>query len=397
MTGEAGKSGVPGGFLPVNPDNIGMGLFRHREFKGQVFYLSGSLSARSPVSSAYRGRAWETMLNLISESKYQPFKPGLSDIIRQKVQLSGGILNILLWVLFFYIILTGPVCYMLLKRYNRLIYGFAVIPIAALLAFGITAMLTAGTRSQGGSDRQVAYLIMAPGYRFAAAESMMEVNFTRKSSFQIGSADTSGFIEEMEPFADSPGKITWGDQGMNIRDIVINPYNPASFRVRWFPELPGGIIIQLKYSEEKVSGFIENKTGLNLSGCHIFIGRRVTQAFLLPPGRYKVDLPLSPSQSQPSAMLDWLLSNIPADMPDTDKNDSRERNAAMVRVAESLYHNSREVPKLLSGWAVPGPAGAVTTVGKGRSHSQTLVLVNMKNEDRDVIFTMANKREGALP
>jgi hypothetical protein len=206
-------------------------------------------------------------------------------------------------LLLFYILLVGPVNYLVLRWRKRLHWAWVTIPMVTLIfsgsAFGLGYMLR-------GSDlllNQVVIAELQPGGT-AYTRSYFGLFSPSQTSYEI-EVSGGGLISQLnvdyDPWSSRPsggGEVVMvqGEPSL-LRGLAVNQWSMQAFTTEGFWDEVGGLSGDIVLDGSVLRGSLTNNTGLNLQNAVLIIGNQIIRLGELPNGESK------PIQSQVNDLM----------------------------------------------------------------------------------------------
>jgi hypothetical protein len=250
-----------------------------------------------------------------------------------------------------YILMVGPVNYLVLRQMKRLQLAWITIP-SITIFFSIVSFLLG--YALHGTDifvNKIAVIQVASGGS-AHIDSYIGVFSPAQTAYEVEIRE-AGLISPLSPFYDpwnsagNPGNTLTGHsmiivQGnpAYVRGLSIDQWSMQSFMSEGIITSFGTFDARLQVNNDRLVGTIRNSTAYNLKDCYVILGSKFAKLGDLAPGtEAQVELDLSslgaPNFSSPLsyAMFDTQLNgNVP--------NDVRRQAEAKRSIIENLFERT---------------------------------------------------------
>jgi hypothetical protein len=325
---------VPGPFLAATPLEAGTAALVSQDgaalltetHAGSGFVNYSALDLASSPYSAWTGTTpfWEKML---SPGSIYPnwLAPDVSPRQMMSDQMNYALSSLpaldlpsvrgLALLLFVYVMLVGPVNYVVLRWKKRLHWAWVTIP-------AITILFSVGTFALGfalrGNDvilNKITVLQMQPDGTgrttsyyglFSPAQRAYEVDVA-------GSGLLSPMIQYYDPWSGAPvtgSELTFvqSDPGV-VRGLSINQWSMQSFQGQGVWNGIGQITSDLQATQDGISGTIQNDTPFTIEDVRLVVGTRFAKLDTLAPGEQREVTLAMPEETgfQYSGEIGWLL------------------------------------------------------------------------------------------
>ncbi len=197
---------------------------------------------------------------------------------------------ILALFIFVYILLVGPVNYLVLKRMRRTELAWITIP-ATVALFSIGAYLV-GYQAKGGELVAVRANVLhtEPGLAKAAARQFLGLFSPTRNTYSI-EVGTDAAATEVNPdsYGGSPSSrpavVLAGGAGTRIEGINVNTWSQRSFMAESSLAAQSPLEVKLHLGNNTIEGTVTNRSGSALQDVALLRGRAVQQIGYLAPGQ----------------------------------------------------------------------------------------------------------------
>jgi hypothetical protein len=316
---------VPGPFAvtwpPAGPDTLlaqeGQALVVERRVgNGHINYVALDVAGSPFDAWAGAARFWERLLTpgaAYSSGLPQDVSPNmmraqsLSYALQNMPALALPAIRWLAILLVVYILLIGPVNYVLLRQLRRLEWGWLTIPLFTL-AFSIGAFAL-GTGLRGGDViiNQISIMTFAQNGQAASMQTLVGIFSPERTAYTLDLPE--GALAAPVTLEDSP----WGWNGggalpgaldvvqgnpAQVRGVQVNQWALQSFYTESPPPREWQLAADLVFDGERLRGTLHNGTGQTLVDVSVVNGNRFAHLGDVPPGVQPLDVALqSPNGS----------------------------------------------------------------------------------------------------
>ena len=250
-----------------------------------------------------------------------------------------------------YIVMVGPVNYLILRRMKRLHLAWISIP-SITIFFSIVSFLLG--YALHGTDifvNKIAIIQVESGGS-AHIDSYIGVFSPAQTAYEVEIKD-AGLISPLSPFYDpwnsmgNPGSTLTGHsmilvQGnpAYVRGLSIDQWSMQSFMSEGTMVSFGSFESSLQVNNEKLIGTIRNSTTYHLKDCFVILGSKFTRLGDLAPGaEAKVELDLA-SLGAPNFSSPLSYAMFDKELNGTDPNDVRRQAEAKRSIIENLFERT---------------------------------------------------------
>jgi hypothetical protein len=289
-------------------------------------------------------------------------------------------------VLGVYILLVGPVNYLILHRLRRLDVAWVTIP--ALTVIFSVAGYGLGYQLRGNDVviNQISVLPLHAGRDVVAARSYVGLfSPTRRDyDLRIDGGALIGPISHYQPGRQGLGnttsdmKILQGEPAL-IRDLVVNQWAMQSFQTEVRLDDMGSIVdADLGIDGDRVRGSIHNRLDHPLEDIVFLLGNRFARLESIEPGEtLEVDTALENTTSGPP--FPWFLFQF-----DAMSGSARSQRETRLRqsILEAFFHTNWGPPAapsapLLLAWTEMRPVDVAVSQVRASHQSTTLIALQM--------------------
>ncbi len=250
-------------------------------------------------------------------------------------------LRLLLPLLFLYIIVLGPINYMLLRRRKRLELGWVTIPL-------ITIVFSVGVYGVGyylrGSDvvlNQITLVQAIPQSNHAYVRSMVGLFSPASQTYNLSVSQETLLSPLQQSFDFSNNSASGYDatfiQGTPAmaKEIAVTQWSMKSLLAESLLTDGYEFDAELQISDERVRGTITNQSDQVWEEVAVVFGNQFTKLGDIAPNTSKeVTLPITQDQHMAPSDLTWQLIDSTF-----DNSEASRRNQTRSQVLSSLYNN----------------------------------------------------------
>ncbi len=230
-------------------------------------------------------------LDSFVEGNLAPVLTSLPALEFPSLLLIGGLIVL-------YILLVGPLSYLLLRRYDRLAFGWLLIPLLTLL-FSLAGYLL--SYQQRGGDvvfNQVALLEQTDGGRFVRLRSFLGMFSPAQQAYRLSIADQlagdgAALLRPISLQGFWGPEIATGnavflqtrsaDEPLRVQDLTVAQWSMQAMLIE---QIQPGLAVeaQLRFTADDLQAEVRNASALTLRDVVIVQGDRVAQLGDLAPG-----------------------------------------------------------------------------------------------------------------
>lgn len=212
-----------------------------------------------------------------------------------------------------YILLIGPVNYLILKRLDRRDWAWVTIPVVALLFVG--SVYTVGFIGKGRDvlTHTISIMELVPGSDTARTTTYVGVFAPSKNTYRINLEP--GLMVRSMPFFDGPpppgtspeiARITQGEK-TTVEFLDMNMWSMRGFIAEKEIPAPGRIEADLTVQNSRIVGTLTNKTSVTIEDAGVITGSNYQKLGNIAPGAtVKVDVGMgsfNPNYGMPAFQL----------------------------------------------------------------------------------------------
>ncbi len=299
-------------------------------------------------------------------------------------------------VLLAYLLILGPGIYLLLKKYDRRDWAWAVIPLVALMMFSFTYLGVFKAKGRDVFTNVVSLLRIEQDSDYSRLTSFIGAFAPTKSDYALSlpagelidvlPSNDSGMYKRVAVMVGSnPSALTpvlaTVEQGDNPRVLYTDSSRWSMRCVLSEKSIPqsGKILSDLQSSQDGIKGRISNQTGRTLTDC-LVINRYGYQriARLGPDESADIDISLRFSPSQGPA-FNRIYQRYPIHRPQELSNAYNQSEQVNRQLLETLSYNSDifDDPLIFLGHSTD-PIDKTINQNRGEKYYNTVIVSNLK-------------------
>jgi hypothetical protein len=283
--------------------------------------------------------------------------------------------------MFIYILLVGPINYMVLKRMRRAELAWVTIPIMVVIFAAIAYII--GLQSKGGELLTIRGNVVhtTPGLTTARTQQYLGVFSPIRRTYRL-QAGSESLASEISPYdydygsssgSSKPPVVLASASSTTIEDVNVDTWSLRSFMAESTVRAESPLEANLRMADNRIVGTVRNRSENGLQDVALIRGRAVQYVgYLAPGGEAPVDLELSQAPFNNSSPVSLL--PLPTGVEDptqsggygyygSGESDSAQRNynrrVQMLSTAlEPLLTNERptDFTVLAIAWGPPPPS-----------------------------------------
>lgn len=284
-----------------------IGLAKRRYGDGQTIFFGLDL-ALDPIA-AWRGNPvlWKDLIGSIVpqgqdaelqwklSQKMQRYRGGLANALRNIPALDLPPVWILALILIGYIIIVGPVNYLVLKRRDKRDWGWVTVPALALLVIGGVYIGAFKLKGREVMTNEIAVVTLRPDLKLQKIESYVGVFSPTRNDYRISLPGNplvtnvpsyDGMYYDPQQDGDQPllvMRVVYGSR-TDVQFMNMSNWSLRSFVMQRYEASAGGIAAKLHGEGDRIVGTVTNQTGYALKDCHIITQYGLQAIGDLPPG-----------------------------------------------------------------------------------------------------------------
>lgn len=326
-------------------------LLRRQVGEGCIYFITADLSKR-PFQARYEESCiWKKIMAQVSDNSNKLLYMDVTQLLNRQPELAAPPVGVIFWILFIYIILIGPVNYLVLKKKDRLGLLFVTVPIISLLFSSGIFFLGYSIKGSRIIMRTINITYLLSGQSGGLTDSMVSLFSPNKAKYNLALERPGSLGWETGSPYENEGMNVSEDEPFTFENLGFQMWSMRRFQMQNSESFPGPITLDVRSTNKGFSGKIQNDTGKTLTGCVIIYRGQVSPVFDLPPGEKKIDMEFAKDKLMTShALADYLkeIYNL------KDKKASKDpmfdaREAAMNSLAESVYQAGSRM--ILTGWS----------------------------------------------
>lgn len=265
-------------------DNL---LIEHAYGSGRVIFSAFDLSALRVWSS--ESELWSTVLESIPRFAPAPEFWQRGNILYDILEVSSLYL-LSFWVLLLfilsYIVIVGPVNFLVLRRIRHAELAWITTPLIVVLfvvgTYG-TGFLMRGTQPK---LYQMTIAQSAEGHSYGQATAYTGIFSPRRKTYTLSFPEQTlvrRAIRNSESDTNAP-IIAWADQATEVRDVLIDVSEMRTFTAEKAMEIPVNVQSTLTYDQQRIQGELENSGTISLVDAILVRGNIAQELGTLAPG-----------------------------------------------------------------------------------------------------------------
>lgn len=406
----AGQVQVTGGSL--RPESIVLArsgdtplIATHRFGDGHVIYMAADPFSAPLANWNGMNALWRELLmrvlpdNVLTPSQYGVSSPGA---IAVQNNISGALANLpvldlpsstlLAGVLLVYILLAGPVNYLILRRLRRRRLAWLTVPLLSLAFVALTYGMAFSSKGNDVVTNTISLVRSVPGMAVQPVTTYMGIFAPSETTYELQLA-SDGLVAPLPVFGGAKPISAVMNNPEPPVGIEIEQRNPSTVRLlgveQWTMRSiysegtlsqTVNIATDLHISGDHLVGTITNRSSLVLTGCVVIAGDNFQSLDLLRPGEsLPVDLqittPLAAYSKGSLPVLYRVYNSQPGAGPPTPEQRAAQlkQQIATTILGEDGYSAGVEIPLIFLGWADTGMQ-RVTVNGQSSRGPATMLV-----------------------
>ncbi|GEM_PF-2128410 len=289
-------------------------------------------------------------------------------------QVSPPSLKNLSFFLFLYILVVGPINYLILKKRDKMLLTFITVPILALL-FTLSSFLY-GYSTKGSSIifRTLSICEMENNIEHAPLTSFFSIFSPSLSRYDVEIKNPRSIAYEINPPDSGDLILEWKD-GLKLKDINMDMWSMRRFKAREIVTFPGKISFAFDTNDGKLSGKVRNDTELLLQNCAVIYNNRISVPFALKNGDNTLSLTLSSVMKSPSDMASFFVKLYNLKPREIQSDSRREQISFLLYFSSSYFARKDSHQPVIIGWTDRDISGVTLMKSITRGSSNTLFII----------------------
>lgn len=372
-----------------------IGLARRRYGDGQTIFFGLDL-ALDPIA-AWRGNPilWkdlissfvpqgaEAELQLKLSQRMMHYRGGLANALRNIPALDLPPVWVLALILVGYVVIVGPLNYLVLRRYDRRDWGWLSIPAVALLVIGGVYVGAFKLKGREVMANEIAVVTLRPELKLQKVESYVGVFSPTRNDYRISLPGNplvtnipsyDGIYYDPQLDGDQPlliMRVTYGTR-TDVQFTNMSNWSLRSFAMQRYEAAAGGIAANLHGEGDRVAGTVTNQTDYLLKDCYIITQYGLQAVGDLAPGATaEVNVATAADPKNPNPAF-FRLYNPSADFqaqpgkapPVPTRDQIRKRMILDGAFEGALATNGQNVGLLFIGWTEQPLSEPLVTAGR---------------------------------
>lgn len=256
-----------------------------------------------------------------------------------------------------YVILIGPVNYLLLRRLRRLDWAWVTIP-ALTLVFSLTGYgLGYGLRGSDVILNQISIIPLTSESSHSAARTYIGLFSPNRQQYtvEVGGDALISLLSQMGSWGWNPASSYYGGPGGSlnvlqgdpaiVRNLSINQWSMQTFQAEnWIDTSDMAIEANLTFENNQVRGTLRNRTGHPLRDIVLIAGRRFVRLGDLEDGQ-EIDISAPLQTGSTNAAIPWVLFESYYQGPTPPPREIILRQG----ILEAYFHTNWGVPSMPPG------------------------------------------------
>lgn len=322
---------------------------RRKLGKGVIYFLAADISRKILNEKYEMTKFWKLIYDDARTIKTRYPQVDMMKIMNAMPEFSPPSVGNLILILLIYAILIGPVAYFYLKKKDRLLWIFVIIPVTALIFTGVIFFVGVAEKGSNLILRNFSVVTTSPGNSSAFIDSGFSIFSPAHLKYDLFMGDPVAVGWDLTGYYQrNTVKVNLSDE-MVIEDEQAHMWNLRSYRVQKPIDLQGEIQMEVRFEGDRVVGTIDNNTGLNLSDCVLIRDGRISGNFQLPPGRKNINLLSSKIPTSKRAMTVVLINRFDLDTDKKKKDHLLPTKKAFVEnISDKIIQDMDNF--ILMGW-----------------------------------------------
>lgn len=345
---------------------------------GNIFLVTADLT-KSPFTADFEENTlWPLLTSELSSYSASDIQGiDLIPALSQQPELSLPPLELIFWILAFYIVMIGPLNYYYLKKKDRLILLFLTVPFISII-FSLSIFLS-GYASKGsniifrkvdmvyGNSGSSGYFVESAAILFSPSNTLYTLSLKEPQA--------TGWIHTHYNY-DSQGSNVNQNSALAIEDISVPMWSMKAFRLQNSVSLEGEINVKITLDPDLFRGFIENKSGKKLTNCILFNNGSISNLFNLDHGVNQIDLPvLKHSIVSERELEDNYALLLDKNNQKGHQNDSliKQQKSVLAPLASAVFRTTNRT--VLIGWSEEPALGIDIANKRYNFHNHTVFFI----------------------
>lgn len=338
-------------------------LVSKRRGRGLIVLASADLGARDFFSSDAAAMRWyrDHIFKAVDRQEQGLLHVGTEHVLERSLQMQPPSLGFLTLFMLAYVLLAGPINYLVLKRLDRLVWMFLTVPVVALVFTGVSYGMSAYSKGTRVVLRQASVVHLGAGSPDAFTATWFSLFSPQRDTYDLVLPGASLVPRELGH--DASELITSLRDGFRLEDLKLDMWSMRRFQGATVQQLPGSVEVDLDPRTGRITA--RNLTGLPLKDCVVWHEGRTSQPFHL--GTQDVAVHLDSSRLHGTGPIQTWLEGVwlPSGVTDETKQaliHSLAEQIAMVKSPRTVLLGWSERPPLEVGVSSKSPAREALTL-----------------------------------
>jgi hypothetical protein len=208
--------------------------------------------------------------------------------------------------LFIYILIVGPINYLILKKKDRMLYTFLTVPVIALLFTFASFLYGYSTKGSSVLFRTISICEVEKHCAEAPVTSYCSLFSPGMARYEIEIKNPQSIAWELNPSDNKDFIIEWGNS-LCLKELSLDMWSMRRFKAREIVTFPGALDLDVRSEGGKLLGTVNNGTGIKLNNCVLIHNCRVSPPFTLNSGKNSIQADLSAPLENPMQMASHFL------------------------------------------------------------------------------------------
>ncbi|MDQ7825544.1 MAG: hypothetical protein RDV48_22280 [Candidatus Eremiobacteraeota bacterium] len=286
------------------------------------------------------------------------------------------------YFLFFYILIVGPLNYMVLKKKDLMLLTFLTVTVISLVFSLSSFMYGYFTKGSETIFRIISLCEVQKNLPAAPMTSYYSLFSPGLSRYAIEMNNPQAITWEITPPEDKSFTLEW-KEGPELRDLTLDMWSMRRFKARQVIPVAGAIECSLNEEGDLLSGSITNGMDLTLSDCMLLYHSRITPAFTLNRGSQRISLRLSQPLNTPYDLGSWFTRTWHLN-DDDPAYDSKKEHVSFLLNFSSTYRpaRTRDDPVIL-GWSDQNVSGITLSKHGATVEESTFFIITGRSAGKE--------------
>ncbi|MGV8118200.1 MAG: hypothetical protein AB2L14_00400 [Candidatus Xenobiia bacterium LiM19] len=289
-------------------------------------------------------------------------------------QISPPSLRNLSFFLFLYIMVVGPINYLLLKKRDKMLLTFITVPIMAFLFTLCSFLYGYSTKGSSIIFRTLSICEMENNMENAPLTSFFSIFSPSLSKYEIEIKNPQSIAYEINPPESGDLVIEWKD-GLKLKDINMDMWSMRRFKAREVVSFPGKISFAFDEDDGKLTGTVRNDTELLFQNCAVIYKNQVSGPFALKNGDNRLSLTLSSPMKSSSDMAFFFLKLYNLKPSEMQSDSRREQISFLLYFSSSYFARKDSDQPVIIGWTDRNISGVTLLKNTTRGTTNTLFII----------------------